>query len=241
VKGPVVARLLLMLLALAVSASASDDLQVRELRPGVWLHTSWHTYADGTRFPSNGLLVRDGQDLLLVDTACGPKLTRELLDWVDANLHARVRRAIVTHWHDDRLGGGDVLSERGIPFTGHSLTHAIAIARDLPVPDVLPGLEEAGAVVITGPVEVFYPGPAHTRDGVMVYVPAARLLFGSCAVRALDAKDMGNVADGDLAAWPGSIRRARERYAEKTEVVVPGHGAPGDIALLDHTLALLAR
>src|SRR5688572_8239064 len=47
------------------SWQVSPDLQVREIRPGVFLHTSWRPLADGTRFPSNGLVVREGDGLLL--------------------------------------------------------------------------------------------------------------------------------------------------------------------------------
>ena len=62
------AALALLCVAMAGGAGAAEfsrDLQVSELRPGVWIHTSWQVLADGTRFPSNGLIVREGDHLRL--------------------------------------------------------------------------------------------------------------------------------------------------------------------------------
>jgi metallo-beta-lactamase class B len=90
-----------------------------------------------------------------------------------------------------------------------------------------------------GSAEVFYPGPAHTRDNVVVWLAESRVLFGGCAVRAASDTSVGNVADADVKEWPASIRRVRDRYPT-ADVVVPGHGDPGGRELLEHTLALLA-
>lgn len=224
----------------AVSTAQAADLQVSELRPGVWLHVSWQTFPDGTRVPSNGLIVRDGNHLLLVDTAWGEALTARLLDWIDANLRLPVTRAVVTHSHHDRIGGSAALLSRGIRISTHPLTRQLASEQGLPIPEALAELAEAGSTARVGPAELFYPGPGHTRDNLMVWLPDSRVLFGGCAVRAASAKGLGNVAHADTAAWPASIQRALERYGS-AEVVVPGHGDAGGPELLRHTLSLFQR
>jgi metallo-beta-lactamase class B VIM len=227
---------LVAVLALRPSG-ASPDLQVRELRPGVWLHTSWQPLDDGRRFPSNGLIVREGDHLLLVDTAWGEPATEDLLKWIDKTLRLPVKAAVVTHFHGDRLGGARVLESRRIPFHGHPLTPGLAAAIELPAPRVLSGLAASGGVDHVGSLEVFYPGPAHTRDNVVVWLPESRVLAGGCAVRAGDATALGNLADADVNSYAASIRRVLERYP-KPEVVVPGHGDPGGVELLRNTLGL---
>lgn len=224
----------------AAAAPQAADLQVSELRPGVWLHVSWQTFPDGTRVPSNGLIVRDGDHLLLVDTAWGEALTARLLDWIDANLRLPVTRAVVTHSHHDRIGGSAALLSRGIRISTHPLTRQLASEQGLPIPEALAELAEAGSTARVGPAELFYPGPGHTRDNLMVWLPESRVLFGGCAVRAASAKGLGNVAHADTAAWPSSIQRALERYGS-AEVVVPGHGDAGGPELLRHTLSLFER
>jgi len=44
----------------------------------------------------------------------------------------------------------------------------------------------------------------------------------------------GKLSDADIDAWSASIQRVMERYPEAT-VVIPGHGVPGGLDLLDHT------
>ena len=77
-----------------------------------------------------------------------------------------------------------------------------------------------------GPVELFYPGAAHSTDNLVVYVPSANVLYGGCAVHELSSTSAGNVADADLAEWPTSVERIQKHYPE-AEVVIPGHGSTG--------------
>lgn len=209
------------LLLSAAPVTVSPDLQVSELRPGVWLHVSWGRLSDGSRYPSNGLVVRHGREATVIDTAWGVEPTEALLGWIEREARLRVVRVIATHGHADRVGGAPALERRGIPLERL-------------------GELRVGGARRRGPVEVFKPGPAHTPDNTMVWIPAHRILFGGCAVKSADSKVLGNLADADLSAWPGSMRRAKTRYP-KAAVVVPGHGDPGGLELIDHTVALLAR
>jgi metallo-beta-lactamase class B len=218
------------------------DFVVTPLADGVWMHTTWRRFGgNGVRYPSNGLLVRDGSELILIDTAWGIQPTIDLLAWVNRTFHEPVTRAIITHAHDDRLGGGPVLVERGIPFTGHPLTARLAPKFHLPPPAVLAGLDAPGSVATVGSLEVFHPGAGHTRDNITVWIPSAHILFGGCMVKAADATDLGNIADADVPAWPASIQRLRDRYGRKAALIVPGHGDPGGPELLQHTADLLAQ
>lgn len=214
----------------------SDRLAVTEIRPGVWVHTSYMDIGDGVIFPGNGLLVKDGDGLVMVDTAWGAEATAELLDWVQKELRMPVERAVITHFHDDSMGGMAALAERGIPAVANPLTLELGADQGMPLPEALAGLEPGQAVSLGG-VEVFSPGGGHSRDNLVVWVPEARVLFGSCAVRSPTYSGLGNTADADLAHWPQAIRSAKARYPD-VEVVVPGHGPPGGPVLLDHTIGL---
>ena len=87
-------------------------------------------------------------------------------------------------------------------------------------------------------VQVLYPGGGHTRDNIVVWLPASRILFGGCLVKADSAESLGYIADADLASWPGAITMLLHRFP-RARIVVPGHGAVGGRGLLKHTLALL--
>lgn len=223
----------------AAAEVAPGEVRLRQIRPGVWVHVSTWRFDDGTVFPMNGLVVRDGDGLLLVDTAWGEEATAALLDAIDVEIGLPVRKAIVTHFHDDRLSGTDVLEAHGVTVYATPLTRRLATAEGNVVPrDSLTDLDAPGDAVAVGPVEVFYPGAGHASDNLIVYVPQAHVLFGGCAVHEASRETNGNVADADLGSWPMAIRRVQSRYPD-VEVVVPGHGVPGGPALLDHTIALV--
>lgn len=219
--------------------TVAADLQITQIRDDVWVHTSWHLLPGNRRFPSNGLIVRDRDALLLVDTAWGAEPTRRLLDWIDRELRLPVRQAIATHFHDDRLGGWPVLQARGIPMlvTPQTRTLARAEGNAAPASAGLPALA-GGESLRVGPLEVFHPGHAHSADNLVVWLPHARLLFGGCAVKSAAATAMGNVADADLASWQRAIERLQARYPQ-IDAVVPGHQDSGGAELLEHTLELL--
>lgn len=217
----------------------SEDLQVTQIHADVWVHTSWHVLPGDRRFPSNGLLVRDGDALVLVDTAWGVAPTAQLLDWVDRTLQLPVKYAVATHFHDDRVGGWPALAARGIPLRLTPQTLALARAEGKPAPDTagLPALA-AGEALRLGPLELLHPGHAHSADNLVVWLPDSRLLFGGCAVKSHTASAIGNVADADLASWQRAIAHLQARYPH-VDRVVPGHQDSGGAELLEHTLALL--
>jgi len=92
--------------------------------------------------------------------------------------------------------------------------------------------------IASQPVALYFPGAGHSLDNIVVYFNRKHVLFGGCLIKALNAQRLGNVDDGDVAAWPQSVRNVIARYpAVKT--VIPGHGAAGDRSLLLHTVALV--
>lgn len=219
----------------------TQDIEITPLDDGVWLHTSYYTYPGGTRFPSNGLVVANGDGLLLVDSAWGERSTARLLEVIDARIGRPVTHAVITHSHGDRISGTDVLEERGIVVLAHPLTRQLAVEYGLPVPDqALEALREPGSSMDFRGMEVLYPGPGHSPDNLVVWLPGQKILFGGCAVRALSADSAGNLAHADLDLWLLLIEGLSTRFPD-AEIVVPGHGAVGDLQLLAHTAGLLAR
>ena len=214
-----------------------DDLTVRQLSEGVYLHTSWRDFAGGVRFPSHGLIVVSEGEALLVDTAWGDTLTNILLQWIDAALDVSVEGAVLTHAHDDRMGGIATLKRAGVTTYALPQTAEGARRQHWPRPDSLLALSQTISVG-SRTVETFFPGPGHTRDNLVVWLAREKLLFGGCMIRPAMSKGLGNVAEADIEAWPASVSRVRSRY-EAVEVVVPSHGPVGDRGLLDHTLRLL--
>lgn len=216
-----------------------ETIRLYQISDNVWTHVTTHRFGDAV-YPSNGLVVRDGESLLLVDTAWGQRGTERLLSEIEHAIGAPVTRVISTHFHDDRVGGTEYLSKLGIPSFATPLTRTLAQDEGNEVPEHgIEDLSKAGDLVSFGPVQIYYPGPAHTADNIVIYVPSAQVLFGGCAVHEASRKSAGNIADADLSEWPKSIRRIQQAFPD-AKTVVPGHGIPGGSELLEHTITLVS-
>ena len=214
----------------------SRDLHVYAIENGLWVHRSYYDLG-GQRLHANGMIIAGSDRVTVIDAPWTPTATYDLLDWLDAHFPGKAKRLVITHAHDDRLGGIDAFVERGIPVYSHRETAELArkqgwtapnfvFERDLP----LRSGEQA--------VELFHPGAAHTPDNIVVWFPEGRVLFGGCMVKSLHAGSLGYLGDANQGAWPVSLRRALDRYPSAARVI-PGHGLPGDTDLIDHTLHLL--
>ena len=215
--------------------ASTPSLEVHKVVAGVWRHVSYQHLKKWGWFPSNGLIVETSAGPLLVDTAWTTEQTRELLRWVQRRWKRLPIGVVVTHAHDDRLGGLQVTGRAGIATY---MTKAVADQAHKQNKSV-PRLHVISTPVAqVRDVEVFYPGGGHTANNVVVWVPRARVIFGGCLVKSAASRGLGNIADATLETWSASISKVARRYPT-ARYVVPGHGSPADLALLDHTRALL--
>ena len=226
----------------AQSAAAKDyRILLQKIADGVWVHTSTYNFPGGNIVPSNGLVVEDGEGLILIDTAWGELATQALLEKLKTETDKDVTKLVITHHHYDRLAGVDLLERKGVTVFTHPDTPALSAAKNTPIPDTsVAALKAPGSRTKSGPIEIAYPGPGHSSDNLIVYVPEAKILFGGGFIRGKDQSSLGNVTDADMKAWTQSLRWALKTYGE-ARLVVPGHGQGADISLATNTLALLAK
>jgi metallo-beta-lactamase class B len=213
-------------------SQAAADVSLECLGPGIWLFTAL-AGPDFQGYPANGLVVEDAEASVLVDPGWMPAQGNALLRWAERVRGRPVRAAVVTHFHSDRLGGIAPLLARGIPV--HATRETIALARKKGEP-ALPDRELQGTEVAG--LRWLHPGRGHSPDNIVVWHSASRTLFGGCFVKEAAARDLGNVADADVGAWPASLKETREAFPDAA-TVVPGHGARGGWELLDRTQSLL--
>ncbi len=225
----------------AETTAEKSLVSVKKITDGVWLHTSSQNIPGAGIVPSNGLAVLDKDSLILVDTAWGEIATQQLAQKLKAETGKDISKVVITHFHFDRLAGVDWLEAQGAEVFTHPLTPSLSAKLGTPIPNTsVSALAKLGARTNFGPIEISYPGPAHTEDNLMVWVKEHKLLFGGCAVRAANNRSLGNIADADLSKWPTSLQWAKVTYKD-AKMVVPSHGNPAGIELLDHSLKLLAE
>ncbi len=221
----------------AAEISLDDDLELERLDDRLWLYRAT-IEMNGRPVESNGLVVAGSEGALVIDTPWNDVLTALLLDWVEERLGG-VTGVVATHFHPDRLGGIAAVRSRQIASYGHAETARLAIEHDLPPPG---STFDREMTLSTGDqtVELFFPGPGHSPDNVVAWLPERRLLFGGCLLKSTSWSSLGYLGDAVVTGWADSLETLLARYPD-ARTVLPGHGAGGDLGVVRHTLDLVRR
>ena len=215
----------------------SDDLEIMRVSEHGYIHISYLTAPQWGRVACNGLIYDKNGECFVVDTPPDAASSRQLIAWIEKNLKSGIKGIAVGHWHDDCLGGLDAFHERKIPSYSYRLTQTEAKKHGYPVPQK--GFDkELRLRVGDSDVVCYYPGGGHTRDNIVVWFPEDKLLFGGCLVKEKQARSKGNTRDAVLEDWAQTVLHVKSRFPE-AKVVVPGHGQPGGLDLLDHTARIV--
>lgn len=242
----------------------SEDLIVQKLEKDIYIVI--HSFP----WPANSLLYKlTPSDFILVDTPWENNATKLLVEWIKQNNSKINLRIINTHFHRDNLGGNGYLLKQNIPVYGSDLTVKLLnerlndpnqdnIADMLEQPKYKRYYETFKKTELKPPnhtfkindglkfeigneiVEIYYPGPGHTKDNIVVYFHRRKILFGGCILKALRWKGLGYTGDADLKEWPNSLKKLLKKFPQ-SRIVIPGHGAYGDVNLIHHTLKLLGN
>ena len=240
----------------------SQDLYIMQIEEDTFVVT--HSFP----WPGNSLLVRvSPSDVVFVDTPYENTATKLVIEWIRGHFGQVNIVGINTGFHVDNLGGNAYLLSQHIPVYGSDVTVQLVRERgeqsraqilewlkapkhkrfyeahqhlEFTVPDRVFNIHDGLQLPLGNEhIEVYFPGPSHSSDNVVVYFPTRKVLFGGCMIKSLESKNLGFTGDADLAEWPKSVRKVLEKYKD-SKIVVPGHGKYGDIRLLHHTLQLLA-
>ena len=248
------------------AAEPASPPTLEKIADNVWAHKSYAFLKPWGNVMSQGMVVKTENGVILIDTAWNDKDTNHLLDLIEETVGAAPRAAVVTHAHDDKMGGVGALNAHGIPVVMHYWTMLDAPARGLalstvpqsrvifrnetdarqPVRLALAADTDEQVLALTpfeepaddgASVVIHYPGPGHTRDNIVVYYEPANVLFGGCLIRHAITNSLGNTAHGDVGQWARTTRNAAQTFPE-AKIVVPSHGPMAGAKLLGHTIAI---
>ncbi len=209
----------------------SESLKIEQLTEHVYRHISYLNTEAWGKVECNGMIVMEGGEALVFDTPVGSPSGKELINWV-VQKGASVKAVVATHFHYDCLGELDAFHDAGVPSYGSHRTISLAKSIDNPVPQV--GFADS-LLMTAGRLEIIiqYYGEGHTTDNVVVYVPEAETIFGGCLVKAMGA-GKGNLEDANTKAWPFTMEKIVKELPN-LRLVIPGHGQPGGVELLEYT------
>lgn len=220
---------------------ADYPVTLAKIADDVWVHTTNYSLPGQSPIPVNGLVVVEGEDVILVDGAWGELATLSLLEKVKSETGKSVTKMIVTHHHMDRTAGVDVAEWQGIQIFTHPDTPGLAAKSGFPAPNTsVAALKAPGSRTKVGSVELAYPGHGHASDNLVAYISSKGILYGGCAVRGAGSKTLGNQEHADLEKWTTSLNWMKTTYPQ-TKIVVPGHGKGANLSLIDATLTLISE
>ncbi len=219
--------------------SLLEKIEIEKISDRVYIHTTYGEVG-GVMYPANGIFIVGDKGVILVDTPWNKDQTEKLLDTIEQEYGKPVKQFIPTHYHQDRMGGIDIILERNIPVVISKKTFSLAkeeydlskikeqnyIRKKMKV-----SMDEAS-------LQIYYPGHGHTIDNLVVYLPKEQILFGGCVIKSEEAENLGYTQEADFKKWKKSLENIQNDF-KYIQYVIPGHGQMGGTALITHTLDLL--
>ncbi|MBX6583463.1 subclass B1 metallo-beta-lactamase SIM-2 (plasmid) [Pseudomonas aeruginosa] len=212
----------------AFAEEAQPDLKIEKIEEGIYLHTSFQEYKGFGIVKKQGLVVLDNHKAYLIDTPASAGDTEKLVNWLEKN-DFTVNGSISTHFHDDSTAGIEWLNTKSIPTYASKLTNELLNKNGKT--QAKHSFDKESFWLVKNKIEIFYPGPGHTQDNEVVWIPNKKILFGGCFIK---PNGLGNLSDANLEAWPDSAKKMISKYS-KAKLVIPSHSEIGDASLLKLT------
>lgn len=204
----------------------SDKLTLNQLTDKAYIHTCGN---------DNGIVFISGDKALIVSTPASDIETQHLIDWVINEKKAKIIGYVIDMWHPDAMEGLDIVKQNGIKSYGYELTRQNAKTKGLPVAEI--GFDPKMEIQVgNDKVICHFLGEAHTKDGIVVWIPSEQILFGGNGIRNFNGW-IGNIGDASLDKWSETAKKIKNEYGS-AKIVVPGHGKYGGTELIDYTIKL---
>lgn len=213
----------------------SSRLMIIRIAESSYQHISYKQTQDYGNVPCNGLIVTGRNEAIVFDTPTTNEAAAELIDWLKNISRLKINAVIVTHFHDDSIGGLQAFHDLNIPSYAFSKTIELAKENNY----VIPGNSFSESLILKAGEErvlAKFFGEGHTPDNVVGFFPKDGVLFGGCLLKEMNA-GKGYLGDANLKAWPGTVESIKKEYPN-VKIVVPGHGNTGDKELLTYTINL---
>jgi metallo-beta-lactamase class B len=232
-----------MMMGIAVCASSTAmvsiyetaTLKIDRLTNNTYVHISYLDTPTFGKVACNGLIYKSGREVVVFDTPASNLVSRELMEWIRLRLRSQVKAVVINHFHRDCLGGLEAFHAEGVPSYASALTIQLAGENGEVVPQN--SFTERDTIILGQHMVVnrFF-GEGHTKDNIISYLPAEKMIFGGCLIKEVGA-GKGNLADANTRDWSDTVRKIKEA-CPNLKWVVPGHGNSGGVQLLDYTIQL---
>lgn len=225
----------LFLIIPLIAQSKNPKLKITALRNHFYIYTTYNTYQN-TQVPANGMYVVTKEGVVMFDTPWDTTQFQPLLDSIEAKHHQPVIMAFATHWHSDKTAGLEYYHQKGIrTYTTRKtdeLSKKNAAKRAAFLMD-----EDTLFQVGNYRFEIFYPGPGHTEDNIVIWFPTEKVLYGGCLIKGASDKNLGFLGDGNVKEYANTLKRVQQKYPSPKHIII-AHSDWNDLNSLKHSIEM---
>lgn len=211
------------------------QLEISAIGEGVYLHRSYMNMGSWGLVDANGLVVVDNNQAYIIDTPWTDTDTAQLVSWIKQQGFTLIA-SISTHSHQDTSGGIGYLNSLGIKTVVSETTQQLLALTDQATATSTFNTDHYD--LKKSLIEVDFIGAGHTQDNLVVWLPKQQILFAGCLVKSLENQSMGYITESDLNQWPLTLEQLKRQF-NQAKMIIPGHGKPGNMALIDHSITLI--
>jgi metallo-beta-lactamase class B len=242
-----VSALSLLLLSLTAPLAVTENSTV------VLTHLRGNVYVAEDYFYSkeNSVVYVGDNSVTVVGATWTPETAKLLATEIGKVTPKPITEVIDTNYHPDRAGGNAYFKGIGAKTVSTMMTRDLLalhwdemvryVQKAIPsyptLPLVLPDKTFPGDFELQGGrVKAIYLGPSHTADGIFVFFPEEKVLYGNCILK----EQLGNLDFADLIEYPKTLEKLKQLNLGFTTIVA-GHWSPlHGPELIDQYLKLLA-
>jgi metallo-beta-lactamase class B len=200
----------------------------------------------------NSVVYIGDQFVTVIGATWTPETAKLLADEIKKVTDKPIKEIVNTNWHHDRAGGNAFFRSIGskiyatrktVDFMKLGWDEMTAIKRkdwatfpELPmtIPDQI---QNSNFTLQNGHIRAFYLGPSHTEDGIFVYFPYEKTLYGGCILK----EKLGYLGSSNIAEYPKTLQKLKALHLDM-DTVISGHWSPiHGPELIDQYLALLEK
>jgi cyclase len=236
-KVKIVPYVVVLCLAVCSSVLAADTPALQRISEHVYAYVDAKNATPATGYGANAGLVVGRDAALVIDTLTSAKDADRFLADIRKVTDKPVKYVVNTHHHFDHAWGNCQFVKVGAAVVAHqnAASHASEDVAAFAHPEQF-GLtaKDLEGTTLQGPtitftdvktidlgdvtVELRYPGPTHTDDSIIAYVPQDKVLFLGDI---LFSHYHPYVAEGDVTHWQQVLGELEQTPATK---IIPGHG-----------------
>ncbi|MBC3757374.1 subclass B1 metallo-beta-lactamase [Hyunsoonleella sp. SJ7] len=218
-----------------IQSFESDILKIEKINDNIFRHISYIQTNDFGKVACNGMVYFNEDEAIVFDTPVDDEASKVLIEWITKTYRKKIMAVVITHFHNDCLGGLNEFHKNNISSHANEQTIILAKNDSAVLPKI--GFKNKLELKVGNQIAITkHFGEGHTVDNVVGYIPNEKTLFGGCLIKSLKA-GKGYLGDANTSEWSNTVALIKETYPN-LKIVIPGHGKSGEPELLDYTVQL---